>query len=347
MKKKILISLSLLAVACLIPLLILRERRNQRTDLTFLSMDTVMSLSVYGPDSEELAEEARRLILSVEQELSASLSQSVLSGANREGRADFSPETARLLRFSLDFSRRTGGAFSPLMGPIMKAWGFTGEKNRVPPQEELKALIPLTEVSQASLEGTTLTLKKGAQLDLGAAGKGFAGDRAAGLLRSRGVASALLNLGGNVQTVGLRPDGRPWRVGVMAPEGGLLGVLETGEGAVITSGSYERFFTDADGTLYGHIIDPSTGTPPRSGIVSATAVGTSGTLCDALSTALFVMGPDRAADFWRKSGEDFGFILLTEEPAFYVTENILPRFRPDENFSDVPLRVVAGKAGRP
>ena len=247
MKKKFLVFLSLLAVLCLAAILILRGRRNQRTDLTFLSMDTVMSLSVYGPDSDELAEEARRLVLSVEQELSASLAQSTLSGANRDGRATFSPQTAQLLRFSFDFSKKTGGAFSPLMGSLMQAWGFNGGTYRVPSRTELTALLPLTDVSLAKLEGNTLTLRSGAQLDLGAAGKGFAGDRAADLLRSRGVSSALLNLGGNVQTVGLRPDGRPWRVGIMAPEGGLLGVLETGEGAVITSGCYERFFTDADG----------------------------------------------------------------------------------------------------
>ena len=145
--------------------------------------------------------------------------------------------------------------------------------------------------------------------------------------------SALLSLGGNIQTVGAKPDGSPWRVAVQDPEQDgqtALGVVEVVDLAVVTSGGYQRYFEE-DGTRYWHIMDPDTAAPARSGLSSVTVVGADGTVCDALSTALFVIGAEEAADFWRENPslavelilvEEDGTVLITPglEDAFQLAE---------------------------
>ena len=138
-----------------------------------------------------------------------------------------------------------------------------------------------------------------------------------------GVKSALVNLGGNVHAVGTKPDGTLWKVGVQAPFSisEQICVLEISDMAVITSGNYERCFTGEDGKEYWHIIDPKDSYPADNGLVSVTIVGESGLFCDALSTALFVLGTEKAIEYWH-SEENFEMILVTDDAKFYYTEGL-------------------------
>ena len=142
-------------------------------------------------------------------------------------------------------------------------------------------------------------------------------------MRAHGVTSALLNLGGNVQTIGSKPDGSAWRVAVRDPlnETAYAGVAEVRDKAAVTSGGYERCFTADDGQTYWHIMDPATGRPARSGLLSATVIADDGALCDALSTALFVMGAEQAERFWRNY-QNFDMVLLTEDGEAIVTPDL-------------------------
>ncbi|MDE6108591.1 MAG: FAD:protein FMN transferase [Oscillospiraceae bacterium] len=165
------------------------------------------------------------------------------------------------------------------------------------------------------------------ELDLGAIAKGYAGERAAVLLRENGVTSALLNMGGNVQTVGVKPDGSLWRIGIQDPNsdtGDYLGVVELNDQAAVTSGGYQRYFEE-DGVRYWHIMDPATGAPARSGIVSATIVAHEGGLCDGLSTSLFIMGVEKSLDYWRTYG-GFDVILVDEDNTVWITAGLKERF---------------------
>ena len=162
-----------------------------------------------------------------------------------------------------------------------------------------------------------------------------------------GVESALLNLGGNVQAIGARPDGSPWRLELCNPFGeGGLGLLLAQDCAVITSGNYENCFVAEDGTVYGHILDPETGRPADSGLASVTIVAQEGRLGDALSTSLFVMGAQRAEAFWRERG-DFDMILVTQAGEILVTEGIAESFTPYEDQAAVRVltREVRADAG--
>ena len=191
-----------------------------------------------------------------------------------------------------------------------------------------------------SLKENVVILPDGMQLELGAVGKGYTADIISELLKGQGVTSALLDLGGNIQAVGTKPDGSDWRIGLKNPEGeGSLGVLSISDCAVVTSGNYERYFTGEDGKIYGHIIDPKTGRPAESGLLSVTVIAPEGKLCDALSTSLFVMGCDKAAEYWREY-QDFEMILITEDGEIHLTEGIKDKFTLESDYSDRKVNVI-------
>lgn len=155
------------------------------------------------------------------------------------------------------------------------------------------------------------------------------------IYKEKGVTSGLVNLGGNAQVLGTKPDGSLWRVAVQSPdaEDEYLGVLETKDKAIITSGGYERYF-EKDGVTY-IIHRPSTGYPAENGLISVTIVSADGTLADGLSTSLFVMGKDKAVDYWRAHSDEFDMILLTDDEQLYVSEGIKDSFTSDRDVNIV------------
>lgn len=292
---------------------------------TVFAMDTVMDLTVYG--SQELLISAEARIEDLEAKLSVTDENSEIYGLNHTGSAVLSGDTAELLGRALALCDQTSGALDLSVYPIVRAWGFTTGEYGVPDEETLDALLAHVDYTQIAFDEDSrqVTLAPGMEIDLGGVAKGYTGDQVISLLREGGVSSALLNLGGNVQALGSKPDGSPWRIAIQNPFGdGYIGVLEVVDQAVITSGGYERYFEE-DGQVYWHIIDPATGAPARSGLVSVTIVGDSGLLCDGLSTALFVMGPEDAAGFWQENG-GFEAILVNEDGQIFITEGLEKNF---------------------
>ena len=315
--------------------------KTRKYSVSFYAMDTPVTLTAYGPRGEEALARARARVKQIESELSVADPRSDVGRLNATGGApvEVGEDAAALTAFALRMNALTDGAFDPTLYPVLRAWGFTTEERRVPEAAELAELLKLAGADRVHLLGQTLRLDKNSMLDLGAVGKGFAGDEALAVMAAAGATSALVNLGGNVQTLGLRPDGRRWRIGIKSPDGGLIGVLRAEAGAVVTSGGYERFFTGPDGRIYWHILDPSTGAPARSGVISATAVGPEGKVCDALSTAFFVMGAEKTAAFWRERGGP-GFVLLTESGELWISEDLSARFTVDPAYAGAKVTVV-------
>jgi len=173
---------------------------------------------------------------------------------------------------------------------------------------------------------------KGMEIDLGGIAKGYTGDRVGEVFSRYKISSGIISLGGNVQAFGSKLNGKPWRVAVQNPESSLeyLGVLDVENKAVVTSGGYERYFEE-NGVRYHHIIDPRTGYPADSGLISATIVCDQGILADGLSTSLFIMGKDQAEKFWRESSWNFDYILEDKEGTLYVTEGIADSLTTDAN----------------
>ena len=297
----------------------------QAAERTFFAMDTVMSVRIYGDGA--LLDAAEDRVRELEALWSVTDPGSEIYALNRDGSAALSGDTAGLLAGALELCGRTGGALDITVYPVVRLWGFTTGEYNLPEAEAVEELLTRVDYARVALDETAwaASLPDGMELDLGSVAKGYAGDALSALLKSRGVESALLDLGGNIQAVGAKPDGTPWRIGVRDPEGdGILGVVEVIDRAVVTSGGYERYF-EQDGVRYWHIIDPATGAPARSGLASVTVIGESGLVCDALSTALFVMGLDRALEHWREY-RDFEAVFIAEDGSVTVTAGLEDSF---------------------
>ncbi|MGZ8259160.1 MAG: FAD:protein FMN transferase, partial [Caldimonas sp.] len=212
-----------------------------------------------------LASRAIAEVRRIEAKYSRYRADSVVSRINASagsGRAvDVDPETAHLLDFAADLFRASGGLFDITSGTLRKAWDFRA--GRLPGPGRIEQLLPLVGWSRVRWTGSSIALPLAAmELDFGGFGKEYAADRAATLLQELGVRSGLVNLGGDIRVVGPRPDGSPWLLGIQDPRDAarLLAQLPLSEGALATSGDYERFF-EHDGRRYCHVLDPRTGWP--------------------------------------------------------------------------------------
>lgn len=307
---------------------------SQKLEVTYFAMDTVMSFRVLSDNEAAGAafEELGGMLGRYEAMWSVTDPDSEISAANRGERVQLSTETAELIQFALEMNELTDGALDITMYPVLREWGFTTGEYKVPDGERITELLALTGCERVKLTDEVLELDSGAQIDLGAVAKGYAGDLISAHFREHGVTSALLDLGGNIHAIGSNPDGTPWRLGIRDPFGeGNIAVLELSDKAAVTSGGYERYFTE-NGVDYCHILDPETGAPADSGLVSATIIGEEGRLCDALSTALYVMGREEAERLWQELG-GFDMILIEDDGDMYITEGLEDSLAPTDAFS--------------
>lgn len=295
----------------------------------FFAMDTYMTVRGYEAD-DELLDSAAKAVTDLEKLISTTYDASEIAQINEAGTGTVTGEAAELLEEALALCGEMQGTLDISIYPIVKVWGFTTKDYRIPSDEEIASLLEKVDCSRIEVkEDGTVTLDDGMEIDLGAVAKGYAGDMLAELFSEAGVTSAIFSLGGNIQCLGSKPDGSPWRVAIQDPESeGVIGILPVTNKAVVTSGGYERYFQGEDGEIYWHIMDPATGRPAKNGLISATAVGDSGIRCDALSTALFVMGPEKAAEFWR-ARRDFEMVLVTEDHEILVSAGIADDFEPE------------------
>ena len=317
------------------------EEMQQPVERSLFAMNTYMTFTAYGEDAQAALQEAEECIQQVEGLWSVTDKDSEIYQANHSGGqpVTVSEETAEIISFALEMAQRTGGALDPTIYPVLTAWGFTTDSKQVPSQQRITRLLEQVGYDRIRLNGTELTVPDGMELDLGAVGKGYTADLVTEILRRHGVTSALISLGGNIQAIGSRPDGSDWRLGIRAPwESGNLGVLTVSDAAVVTSGGYENYFDDEQGNIYWHILDPSTGYPADSGLQSVTIVGREGKMCDALSTALFVMGAQSAEQYWRENG-GFEMLLVTDSGEILITEGIAEDFTLNEGRTET-VRVL-------
>lgn len=297
------------------------------------AMDTYMTLSAYGEHAQEAVGQAVDEINRLDGLLSTGDSSSEVYRVNRDGGGYLSEDVAGLVERSLELYQDTDGAFDIAIYPVMEAWGFTDGDYKVPSRAALDRLLQLTDAGQIHFKRETSEIsfgKEGMKIDLGGIAKGYTSNRVLDIFRENGVESGLVNLGGNVEALGAKTDGTPWRVAIQDPEDaeGTVGVISVEDCAVITSGGYERYF-EKDGVTYHHIIDPGTGYPADSGLISVTVASADGTLADGLSTSLFIMGLDKASGYWKGHSGEFDMILMDDSRQLYVTEGIQDRFSSD------------------
>ena len=310
---------------------------------TVYAMDTVMNLTVYGEKAASALENAEKELHTLDESVLSRTAEGselfALNAANGETVSYAADDPLpQLIETALAISEATDGAFDPTLAPVLDAWGFTKDTRRVPPADELAALLAHTGRGKVALEktaeGESVTLLDGAQLDLGGIAKGYAADLLRAQLEKEGVASAALDLGGDVFVMGKKSDGSDWRIAVKDPGDteSYLGIVAASDAFIVTSGVYERYFEE-NGVRYHHILDPRTGCPAESGLVSVTVVCKNGAWADALSTACFVLGTDKALalrDELAAQGNGFELILVTDDGRVLYTGGLAAAFTPNE-----------------
>ena len=298
-------------------------------------MDTIMTLTAYGKRAEYGLNAAQSVIQSMNDALDPDLETSTTYAINHAngGNVSISGQVSNMLSTAQTVYRHSGGALDLTIYPVIQRWGFDSGRYYVPTDEELwvdlarKAFDQMTLTSFPSSGSYAVAFPAGTEISFGAVAKGCAADNAISAMRNAGVTSGIVSLGGNVQTLGLKPDGSNWTVAVQDPNNSssYLGVISVGETAVVTSGTYQRFFTQ-NGKTYHHLINPETGRPVNNTLKSVTIVCEDGTLADCLSTAMFVLGQSKALNYWRTYGGNFEMILVNNENEVICTKGLIEKF---------------------
>lgn len=343
MKRKV-----LTAAGICIGILILTEGsryfvQNQKCQKQLFAMDTYMEFTAYGKNSEKAVDAAIEEVQKLDAMLSAENSKSEVYALNEQGNLQATDDLAELILRGKEIYQETDGLFDDTIYPVMKLWGFPTGNYHVPTAAEVQKKLALVDENKVEIQtrdsdekgrdskekAKFVTLGADQQIDFGGIAKGYTGQKLAELFQEYGVSSALVSLGGNIQAIGTKPDGSSWKVGIRDPKGGqqdYIGVLSVENQAVITSGGYERYFEE-DGKTYIHIINPRTGYPADGDLLSVTIVSRDGTLADGMSTALYIMGYEKACQFWRQHREEFNVILVTDDGKIHISENLKENFQ--------------------
>lgn len=264
--------------------------------------NTIVTLTGYGKNAESVLNEGIALCAHYENMLSRTVEGSDIWKINHADGAsvEVSQDTAYLLTKALEYARMTDGLIDPTVTPLSELWNFTGDPpGPVPKPEELEALLPHVNYETVHIDGSSVCLEDPeAELDLGFLAKGYIADQLKELFLKRGLAHALINLGGNVLAVGEKPDGAAFRTGIQRPFGArneTVQIVDLADRSLVSSGSYERYFEE-NGVLYHHILDPFTGYPVDTDLDGVTILSDSSMEGDALSTTCFLLGYEKGQE---------------------------------------------------
>ena len=264
--------------------------------------DTVITIDIYESNDSTLLSECFSLCDEFEKTVSRTIPGSDIYKINH---ADGKPTvvsdvTIELLERGIYYGDLTNGTFDITIAPLSTLWDFKNNPGEVPNGEEIKEALSHVGYKTIQIKDNEVTLKDPkAAIDLGGIAKGYMADKLKAFLISKGVKSAVINLGGNVLTIGAKPDNSAFQIGIQKPFGQgneIISSVQSIDSSVVTSGSYERYFKTDDGILYHHILNTSTGYSCDTGLLGVTILSNSSVDGDALSTACFALGIEKGAE---------------------------------------------------
>ncbi len=297
-------------------------------------LGTLVNITLYDHQSDTLIDEAFSKLSELENILSINKKDTLIDEINAHSGVspvEVDEETYNLIEKSLYYSQLTSGAFDITIGPIVKLWNIGFANFRVPSQTEIEHTLPLIDYHLVTLNKTHHSVyleKTGMQLDLGGIGKGYAADQVAQLLRQGGVEHAIIDLGGNIYTLGDKPGNKLWTIGIQDPfnpRGESLGTISVANKSLVTSGIYERYNTAEDAKTYHHLLNPSTGYPFDNEIAGVSIISDSSTDGDALSTSAFALGITSGMEFI-ESLDGIDAIFVTTDKKVYLTSGVKETF---------------------
>jgi len=328
MKKKILLSMILI-------LLVVAGCSEQiaHFENSFVTMSTVVSYQVNAEENINVDEIIKEEIIKIEKLMSRTDPESEVFNINKLAgtgeKIKVSEELNDLVEESIHYQNLTDNKFRITIYPLVQAWDIMNPDAPIPTEEEVLRAIELSDVENLMYDketGSISMLEKGSGLDLGGIAKGYAVDRAVEKLRDKGVNSGFISIGGGIQAFGAKESGDPWVLGLMnpiIPEKGHFATFEINEGAVVTSGDYQRN-KERNGIIYHHIINPETGYPVQKGIAAVTIFSENSTEADAYSTAVYIMGFEKGLEFIQQR-DNVEAMFVFHDKSVYLTEDIRDR----------------------
>lgn len=306
-------------------------------------LHTLCQITTYGQLSETVYNEIWEAMDQIDETMSMTLNNSEIKLVNDYAGIKpvaVSEDVFYVVEKSLQYSDRSE-KFDISIGPVVALWGIGSDNPQVPQDTELAEKLKLVNYKKviANKEERTLYLQDyKMQIDVGAIAKGFAADRIKEILIKHNVKSAIINLGGNILTLGHKSENKPWQIGVQHPvqsRGAYFGVIPLADKTIVTSGTYERFFEE-NGRKYHHILDPKTGYPVENGLLSVSIIAQTSIDADALSTLIFSEGLERGLAFIEAS-EGIEAIFVTQENQVYITSGLKDSFQlTDATFTLMP-----------
>ena len=294
---------------------------------TAFSMGTAITSTLYGRNRGELEENLDRIsqcLNDVDQDISWREEDSLVSIFNRQHEVSVN-DREEVFQMALKVAQDSGGAFDPTVLSVSGLWDIGGENQRHPSKTEIEDALKNVDYQAATLsDGTLKTDNMHLLFELGAIGKGYAIEQAAAEIDRDEVSAGILSAGSSILTFGTKPDGSKFRVALRDPRGGQddrIGIMTLTDLSISTSGDYERYFEE-DGVRYHHILDARTGYPADSGLMSVTVIADNSTLCDALSTAGFILGLDEGMDLMDKYGV-LAIFVDNQRNVYYNNESFL------------------------
>lgn len=320
-------TLSIISTACNIT-----EKKPMSKNGFFLG--TFCKITIYDKTSKDILDKAFNRINEIENKMTINKKNSEVININSKSGLDFvkvSPDTFDVIEKSLYYSQLSKGKFDISIGSIDKLWNIGTDKARVPSHKEIKSKIPLVNYKNIKLnkkDSSIMLKEKGMLIDLGGIAKGYVADEVKKVLAENGVKQALINLGGNVVTLGNKVDGTEWKIGIQDPfnpRGKYLGIISVPNKTIVTSGIYERYF-EKDGKQYHHILDTKTGYPVDNSLVSVSIISDKSIDADALSTTIFSLGLDDGLKLV-ESLDNVDAIFVTKDYEIYISSSIKNNFK--------------------
>lgn len=297
-------------------------------------LGTIIDITIYDKQDESIIDKALDRIREIEAKMTINNAETseiiALNEASGKGGVKLSLDTFDVIERAKYYSDKTKGLFDPTVGPIVKLWNIGTDYAAVPDPIILEEKRKLINKDKLILDRSTLTAKLedvGMQVDLGAIAKGYAADEVAKILKENDVQHAIINLGGNVLTIGGNMLDKPWKIGIQNPfnpRGDYLGIVEIKDQTVVTSGTYERYF-EKDGKRYHHILDPRTGYPADNEVASVSIITDSSMDGDGNSTSLLLLGLEEGLKFV-ESEKNIEAIFITYDKKVYTTSGLKDTF---------------------
>lgn len=299
-------------------------------------MNTISKIDLYGNKNKDTMKKVYSRLYEIENRMSKTISISDISKVNELAGKEpvkVNPDTYEVLKEAIELAELTNGAFDPTIGKLVSLWDIKEnekERDTIPSEEEIESLRSKVDYKKIELlPGYQVRLKSDdVELDLGGIVKGYGADEARDIILKDGIESAIVDLGGDLNLIGEKPDGSPWRIGIQNPTsetGSHMGILSVKNSSVVTSGNYERYF-EKDGKRYHHIIDPSTGYPAESNLASVTIISEDSIIGDAYATAFYILGVEESLKIIDKLDKNVEAIFITKDNEVYLTDGIKDSF---------------------